>query len=177
MIKIGTPKTRNHFYKSFQMDEENPKNNWKCIKRDWTQCPQLWALDKTMLPDPETGIIRPYSTYVLSLMPKVLKQEYFPNNPEVWFEGEMSVEDFKTQYMLEFIDGLGKFFGLEDFDRLRSGNFEWVNHGIPGETYYAGIDFAGSGAASADFTHISIIRVAPNGQKQKVYAKEMHGVA
>ena len=88
MIKIGTPKTRNHFYKSFQIDEENPRNNWTCIKRDWTQCPQLWALDKTMLPDPETGIIRPYSTYVLSLMPKALKQEMFPNNPEMWFEGE-----------------------------------------------------------------------------------------
>ena len=82
--------------KVFHYHNENPKNNWTCIKRDWTQCPQLWALDKTMLPDPETGIIRPYSTYVLSLMPKALKQEMFPNNPEMWFEGEMSIEDFKT---------------------------------------------------------------------------------
>ena len=177
MIKIGTPKTRNHFYKSFQIDNENPKNNWTCIKRDWTQCPQLWALDKTMLPDPETGIIRPYSTYVLSLMPKALKQEMFPNNPEMWFEGEMSIEDFKTQYMLEFVDGLGKFFGLDDFNRLRSGDFEWLQHGQSGEEYYAGIDFAGSGAATADYTHITVIRRAPNGQKQKVFAKEMQGVA
>ena len=176
MIKIGTPKTRNHFYKSFQIDNENPKNNWTCIKRDWTQCPQLWALDKTMLPDPETGIIRPYSTYVLSLMPKALKQEMFPNNPEMWFEGEMSIEDFKTQYMLEFVDGLGKFFGLDDFNRLRSGDFEWLQHGQSGEEYYAGIDFAGSGAATADYTHITVIRRAPNGQKQKVFAKEMQGV-
>jgi hypothetical protein len=87
MVKIGTPKTRNHFYQSFQIDPDNEKNNWKCVKRDWTQCPQLWALDSTMLPDPQTGIIRPYSTYVLSLMPKALKQEMFPNNPEMWFEG------------------------------------------------------------------------------------------
>jgi len=176
MIKIGTPKTRNHFFKSFQIDEENPKNNWCCIKRDWTQCPQLWALDATMLPDPETGILRPYSTYVLSLMPKALKQEMFPNNPEMWYEGEMSIEDFKTQYMLEFVDGLGKFLGYDDFNRLRSGDFEWLSHGQIGEEYFAGIDFAGSGAATADFTHITVIRKLPNGNKQKVFAKEMQGV-
>lgn len=176
MIKIGTPKTRNHFYKSFQVDPDNPKGNWTCVKRDWTQCPQLWALDKTMLPDPVTGIIRPYSTYVLSLMPKILKQEMFPHNPEMWFEGGMSVEDFKTQYMLEFIDGAGKFFGQDDIDRMRSGQFNWLQHGVIGERYFAGIDFAGSGAASADFTHITVVRENPNGVKNKVFAYEMHGV-
>jgi hypothetical protein len=110
-------------------------------------------------------------------MPKILKQEYFPNNPEIWTEGDMTVEDFKTQYMLEFIDGAGKFFGQADFDRMRNGKFNWLHHGQMGEIYYAGIDFAGSGAASADFTHITVLRVAPNGQKQKVWAMEMHGVS
>lgn len=176
MIKIGTPRTRNHFYQSFQSDD-NSQTAWTKIRRDWTRCPQLWALDKTMLPDKDTGIIRPYSTYVLSLMPKALKQEYFPNNPEVWYEGDMSVEDFKTQYMLEFIDGAGKFFGQADFDRMRDGKFDWLHHGQFGETYFAGIDFAGSGAATADYTHITVLRVAPNGVKQKIYAIEMHGVS
>ena len=176
MIKIGTPKTRNHFYQSFQ-SEEGTKTSWTKIRRDWTQCPQLWALDSTMLPDRFTGELRPYSTYVLGLMPKSLKQEYFPNNPEIWTEGDMTVEDFKTQYMLEFIDGAGKFFGQADFDRMRNGDFEWLSHGQHGELYYAGIDFAGSGAATADFTHITVLRVAPNGVKQKVYAMEMHGVS
>ena len=174
MIKIGTPKTRNHFFQSF---EGQASAEWCCIRRDWTQCPQLWALDKTMLPDPETGIIRPYSTYVLSLMPKALKQQMFPDNPEIWTEGEMSVEDFKTQYMLEFIDGAGQFFSTEDWEKMIDGDFDWQDHGQYGETLVAGIDFAGSSADNADFTHISVVRIAPNGQKQKIYSEEMHGTA
>ena len=174
MIKIGTPKTRNHFYQSF---EGQASAEWCCIRRDWTQCPQLWALDKTMLPDPQSGIIRPYSTYVLSLMPKTLKQQMFPNNHEIWTEGEMSVEDFKTQYMLEFIDGAGQFFSTEDWEKMIDGDFEWQDHGQYGETLVAGIDFAGSSADNADFTHISVVRIAPNGQKQKIYGEEMHGTA
>lgn len=174
MIKIGTPKTRNHFYQSF---EGQGSEQWTCIRRDWTQCPQLWALDKTMLPDPQTGIIRPYSTYVLSLMPKSLKQEMFPDNPEVWTEGEMSVEDFKTQYQLQFIDGAGQFFATAEWEKMVNGEFEWINHGKIGETYVAGIDFAGSSADNADFTHITVLREAPNGQKQKVFSMEMHGTS
>ena len=106
IIKIGTPKSKNHFYDSV---EGKGSDKWKVIRRDWTQCAQLWALDAIMLPDKETGEIRPYSRYVVEqLMPKALKQEYFPNNPEVWTEGGMDIEDFKTQYMLEFVDGAGK---------------------------------------------------------------------
>jgi hypothetical protein len=175
MIKIGTPKTRNHFYKSMEGKESA---EWCTIRRDWTECPQLWALDRTMLPDPETGIIRPYSTYVLGMMPKSLKQEMFPKNPEIWSEGEMSVEDFKTQYLLEFIDGAGQFFRKEEYDKLVNGGiFDWLEGGKIGERYVAGIDFAGSEADGADFTHITVVRIAPNGQKQKVWSKEMQGTS
>lgn len=130
-----------------------------------------------MLPDPKTGIIRPYSTYVLSLMPKALKQQMFPDNPEIWTEGEMSVEDFKTQYMLEFIDGAGQFLSTEDWEKMISGDFDWEDHGQYGETLFAGIDFAGSSADNADFTHITVVRVAQNGEKQKIYGEEMRGTA
>lgn len=174
MIKIGTPKTRNHFYESF---EGAGSAQWTCIKRDWTQCPQLWALDKTILPDPQNGILRPYSTYVLSLMPKSLKQEMFPNNPEIWIEGEMLVEDFKTQYMLQFIDGAGQFFSTDEWEHITDGEFDWQEYGKIGETLVAGIDFAGSSSDNADFTHITVLRVAPNGQKQKIFGMEMHGTS
>lgn len=174
LIKIGTPKFRNHFYETFQ----NPK--WTHVIRDWTQCPQLWALDDPplLLPDhknPESGELRQYSRFVFNLMPKILKQQYFPNNPEAWTDGEMSVEDFKTQYMLEFVDGAGSFLTSDEIKDLTSGDFDWLEHGVIGETYYAGIDFAGSDAEGADFTHISVIRRAPNGEKQKVFGMEMHG--
>jgi hypothetical protein len=145
------------------------------IKRDWTECPQLWALGATYLPDKETGQERPYSSYVLNLMPKALKQQYFPNNPEVWTEGEMSIEDFKTQYMLEFVDGAGQFLSSDELNNLVSGDFSWQKIGESHETYYAGIDFAGSSSEGSDYTHISVIRVSPNGIRQKVFAMEMHG--
>lgn len=175
MIKIGTPKTRNHFYKAMEGEESSM---WYRIKRDWTQCPQLWALGATHLPDytdPKSGILRPYSTYVLNLMPKSLKQEYFPYNPEIWNEGSMSVEDFKTQYMLEFVDGAGQFLTTKEWEQMTSGDFKWGEYSNFGEKLYAGIDFAGSSSDGADFTHISVIRLNQNLEKQKIFAMDMHG--
>lgn len=128
------------------------------------------------MPDRETGEIRPYSTYVLRLMPKALKQWYFPNNPEVWTEGEMSVEDFKTQYMLEFVDGAGQFLTSEEWEKMVSGDFDWQESSVIGEKYVAGIDFAGSSSEGGDYTHITVLRVLPNGVRQKIFAMEMQGL-
>jgi hypothetical protein len=104
-------------------------------------------------------------------MPKALKQEYFPNNPEVWTEGGMSIEDFKTQYMLEFVDGAGRFLDTPQVERLASGEFDWLERGQLGELYVAGIDFAGSNP-DGDNTHITVLRINPDGTKHKVFAKE-----
>ncbi|MFW6015139.1 MAG: hypothetical protein ACOCRK_01725, partial [bacterium] len=175
MIKIGTPKTRNHFYQAM---EGQQSEEWYCIRRDWTQCPQLWALGATYLPDfknPKNGKKRPYSTFVLGLMPKSLKQEFFPYNPEVWTEGSMSVEDFKTQYMLEFVDGAGQFLTTDEWNKMTDGKFEWAKSGNRGWKLYAGIDFAGSSADGADFTHVSVVRIGQNGLKQKIFGMDMHG--
>lgn len=174
LIKIGTPKYRNHFYESIN----NPK--WCRVLRDWTQCPQLWALDDPplMLPDhenPDSGELRQYSRFVFNLMPKILKQQLFPNSPEHWTDGEMSVEDFKTQYMLEFVDGAGSFLTSDEITMLTDGDFDWIDHGLVGDTYYAGVDFAGSDSEGADFTHITVVRKTFTGEKQKVWSMEMHG--
>lgn len=168
IIKIGTPKTRNHFYDSV---EGKAKDKWKVIRRDWTQCEQLWALESIMLPDLKTGEIRPYSKYIFENMPKALKQEFFPNNPEVWTEGGMDIEDFKTQYMLEFIDGAGKYLNSSQVEMMTNSSFDWMEHGLIGELYVAGIDFAGSNP-EGDMTHITVLRIAPNGEKHKVYSME-----
>lgn len=176
LIQIGTPKTRNHFYDAIDGKE---RANWTVVKRDWTRCPNLWALSSTMLPDhedPNHERLRPYSTFVLSLMPKSLKQEFFPTRPDAWTEGSMSVEDFRTQYMLEFVDGAGQFLRKEEVNKLKNGEFDWQDYGKIGETYVAGIDFAGSSSDSADFTHITVLRITPDNIKQKIYSEEMHGV-
>lgn len=174
LIKIGTPKFRNHFFESCN------NSKWTHIARDWTECAQLWALDDPplLLPDhtnPNSGELRQYSRFVFNLMPKVLKQQLFPNSPENWTDGEMSVEDFKTQYMLEFVDGAGSFLTADEIKLFTSGEFDWIDHGLIGERYFAGIDFAGSDRDGADFTHITVIRVASNGERQKVWSMEMHG--
>ena len=169
LVKIGTPKTRNHFYDCV---EGKASNKWTVIKRDWTQCAQSWALGPIYLPDPKTGIVRPYSKFIVEqAMPKALKEEMFPNNPEVWTEGNLDIEDFRTQYMLEFIDGAGKFLTSVQVDKMRSGEFDWLDHGIIGENYVAGIDFAGANP-EGDATQISVLRVNRDGTKHKVFGKE-----
>lgn len=108
-------------------------------------------------------------------MPKALKQQFWPDNPETWTEGDMSIEDFKTQYLLEFVDGAGSFLTSDEVKLLSSGEFDWLTNGIYGEQYYAGIDFAGSSAEGSDFTHISVFRKGKDGEKQKVFAHEIQG--
>ena len=177
MIKIGTPKTRNHF---FDCMEGKEASKWVTIRKDWTQCPQLWKMEKIILPDHEDPTHkkeRPYSAFVFNAMPKSLKQEYFPTRPDIWDEGTMSVEDFKTQYMLQFVDGAGQFLTTAEWNQLIDGDFEWLEHGRHGENYVAGIDFAGSDADNADYTHISIVRIGPNNEKHKVYGEDMHGLS
>jgi len=87
----------------------------------------------------------------------------------------MSIDDFKTQYMLHFIDGMGKFLSKSEHESLRNGDHEWMIHGKMGELYVAGIDFAGASTETTDFTHISVVRVTPQGMKQKVFAAEFYG--
>ena len=169
IVQVGTPKTRNHFYDAI---EGKAKDKWTVVKRDWTQTAQNWLLEAIYLPDPKTGKIRPYSRFIVeTAMPKALKQEMFPNNPEIWTEGNLSIEDFRTQYMLEFIDGVGKFLTSEQIKSMTDGEYDWLDHGIIGETYVAGIDFAGSNP-EGDNTQITVLRITRDGVKQKVFAKE-----
>lgn len=172
LIQIGTPKFRNHFYDAFQ------NKSVFHIVRDWRYCGQLAANDSEplMLPnyDNPSEMIQ-YPRYAFKAMPKALKQQLFPKNPEVWTDGTMSVEDFKTQYMLYFADGAGIFLSGEEVKQMVSGDFDWIYRGYLGETYSAGIDFAG--AVEGDYTHITIVRKTPQGEKQKVWAKELQGVS
>ena len=86
IIKIGTPRSRNHFYDS--VEGKGSQDGWTVIRKSWTECAQLHSLNSIMLPDiKDPTKMRPYSSYVLSLCPKSIKMEMFPNNPEIWLEG------------------------------------------------------------------------------------------
>ena len=116
-----------------------------------------------MLPDhtdPEHKRMRKYSTYVLSLMPKKLKMEYWPTMPEIYEQdGEMSVIDFQTQYELQFVDSGSSFLSKDDFEQLRNGDY-----------------FAGA-ANGTDSTAISILRLDKlTQQRQKIFAVELKGM-
>lgn len=173
IIKIGTPKSRNHFYDSI---EGKGSKEWFVIRKPWFECEQLHALAATNIPDhtdPTGERIRPYSTYVLSLMPKAIKQEYWPNRPDLWTDGEMSIQDFQTQYELKFAEGNTEFMSIDQIRRLSNGDFLWQPYGSFDEIYYAGIDF-GNGE---DATAISIIRYDPKTkEKQKIFAVDMKQV-
>lgn len=174
IIKIGTPKSRNHFYDSV----EGPNTDYYVIRSPWDKCEQLWKLAATYLPDhehPENPQPRPYSTYVLSLMPKAIKMRYWPNNPEIWDTGSnMTVPDFETQYMLCFISDSSSLLSQDQFSHLTlNGDFDWLEYGSIDETYVAGIDF-GQGTGDLDPTAISVLRINhTNNRKEKVFGCEL----
>lgn len=197
IIQIGTPRRKNHFYNAV----EDKKSNYIVIKHDWTQCPRLWMDGAVYIND------KPYSTYVLTLMPMSLRREIFPDNPigvcdelslpvcgskkiSVWEmpleSGKgMAVKRFKTQYMLNWLADVDAYLSKLEFEKLASGNFDVLNESARGEVYYAGIDCGGSLGAEDDYedvaagsedeaeshTSISVIRMAPDGRKHKVFHK------
>jgi len=185
IIQIGTPRRKNHFYNAI----EDRNSNYVVIKHDFTQCPRLWYNRAVIIND------KPYSSYVLTLMPLSLRRELFPDNPIIVFDGNkiplmdipleggkgMSIKNFKTQYMLQWLSDVDAYLSKLEFEKLAAGDFEVLSEGVRGEMYYAGIDCGGSLALEDEYgesedeaeshTSISIIRVTPNGFKQKVFHK------
>ena len=166
VIKIGVPLYRNHFYKSF-CDDKYTK-----IIFDWTQCPILLKGGSLMLTGLD-GITREYPKKPLDLMPLSLKMKYFPNNPEVHYDGDMSETDFKTQYMIEWVDSLSLLLNEEDKIKL-IGTHNVLDASRMGEEYYFGIDFASGtlvkkDSVSGDFHALSIWRKNPDLSKEKVF--------
>jgi len=147
IVQVGTPRIRNHFYEA-SADSQSPiSKRYYHIKADWTQCPILWKNSTIYI----NGV--PYSRYVLERMPYTLKMEYFPDNPIVKIDGEemhiwdiagdMTEDDFRTQYMLEWL--LDTYYFLSETEKamLFSGTHEPLTHGRLGEVYIAGFDPAG----------------------------------
>lgn len=163
VIKLGTANRRGHFYKGFK------NSNYVSLIYDWTQCGSLLT----------GGYVeyegKKYSKQVLDRMPYPKKVQYFPNNPNLWFDGDMSVEDFETQY--ENIWQLDEDNLLDEQDQLLLMDKEWTPT-FGTKQYYFGLDLAGGSDVSIDpkhdFTQLTIVEVE-NGVKHIVAGFEWQG--
>lgn len=183
IIQIGTPKARNHFWKVFK----DP--TYTRLMYDWLKCHNLHR-DEVGEGTIKIGD-RKYGRYVLSLMPRDLKQEFFKEELAVaeseedqelidilTSEGEMSVEDFKTQYMLVWAEDAGAYLSESELNYMKSGTHEILERGIFGEEYYVGIDFASSENSEADSTAITVLRRnSITNILEKVFFYQMNGIS
>lgn len=169
IIQLGIPKYKNHFWKSFH----NPY--YKKIIHPWYLADKLFQGGALLIDN------KYYPRGIIEEMPYSLKQQYFPNHPELWFESttNMSLEDFLTQYEMKWLDDISLVLNEEDQIKLASGEFKILETGIAGESYYFGLDFAGGkmigDKEKSDFTCLSIFRKQPNQVKEKVFAREWKG--
>lgn len=172
IIKIGVPKYRNHFYKSFK----NPM--YKKLVFDWIQSPILLQSGVVVIKDANGNELK-LSKYCLDRMPLQLKMKFFPNNPELHYDGDMSELDFITQYMCEWVEQLNLLINEAEQNMLVDSPHEWLSAQILGEEYYFGADF-GSGTllpkkSNLDFTALSIIRKTNDNIKEVVRKFEWQG--
>lgn len=163
VIKLGTANRRGHFYKGFK------NNNYTSLTYDWTQCGSLLT----------GGYVeyegKKYSRKVLDRMPYSKKLTYFPNNPELWFDGDMTVEDFETQYENIWQLDEDNFLDLEDQKLLMDETWTPIKGT---KQYFFGLDLAGGSDVSTDpkhdFTQLTIVE-NDNGIKRIVAGYEWQG--
>lgn len=163
VIKLGTANRRGHFYKGFK------NSNYVSLIYDWTQCGSLLTGGYVEY----EGKI--YSRRVLDRMPYTKKLEYFPNKPELWFDGDMTVEDFETQYENKWQLDEDNLLSQEDQEKLMDA--EWIPT-FGTKQYYFGLDLAGGSSVSIDpkhdFTQLVIVEV-DKGVKRIVDGFEWQG--
>lgn len=168
IIKLGVALYKNHFWRSYN----DPQ--YEHLIYDWTLCPNLLRGGSIIVNGKE------YSKYVIDRMPIQIKHTTFPNNPELWINTSDTTEiDFKTQYLIQWIDGLDLLLNEVDQQMLTSGNHCWLNSGLITDTYYAGLDTAGGSpnhaSGNLDFTSLSIWRKNGFQVKEKVHHVEWRG--
>lgn len=169
VVKLGVALYKNHFWRSFN----DPQYTHLLYK--WHDCPNLLKGGSIVVAGKE------YSRYVIDRMPLVIKQQVFPDNLELWTSTSDTTEiDFRTQYLIEWQDGIDKALTEQDQRMLASGTHCWLNGGLITDTYFAGLDTAGGSANGStsgdlDFTSLSIFRKTGPNVKEKVFHAEWKG--
>lgn len=167
IIKLGVPLFKGHFWKSYN----NPA--YTKLVYDWLHAPILRNRGVLVYEGVE------YPQYAVDLMPYSLKKEMFPNQPELWTEGEMSEIDFRTQFMMEWVSDINLAFPEKDQLRLIDSQHLPLEQESPGELYYFGLDFAGGEQISEgpqhDYTALTVWRKTFQNKKELVFAKRWQG--
>ena len=170
LIKIGIPRRSvgTHFYDSCN----NPA--YTTLVFDWTKCDNLKNAGITIIDGKE------YPTTILKDMPIEMKKEMFPDHPE-WHipsENNMSVEDFKEQYSMEWVDSNSRFLTRDDIEAM-IGEHSYQMQGRDGEEYYFGLDLAGglliNQGLGRDYSSLTIISKDKDGMKRVVHCEEWQG--
>lgn len=176
-----------------------------CNSKDYTHLHFPWDKVETYrkpapvdLVDYTTGeVILETGIFPLDIMPLSLKKILFPKNPwchiyesrgykERWVrlwdlsEGKMAEEDFRSQYMLEWVAALMAILQLEHVRQIfESSDFLPPDGGQDGEEYYYGFDLGGArnvyarGPSNKDTAALSIW-TRRNGIKCKVFCEELY---
>ncbi len=167
VIKIGIPIGKGHFYKSCT------NGQYKLIKKGWLECPILLRNGSFFYQGQE------YPEAIANALSLPLKQEMFPDRPDLHFEGEIGEFEFKTQFSMEWADDTFLELKTEDREKLVSGNHSILSQGTAGEEYYFGLDTAPGTqkemGKDLDFTVLSIWRKRHDNVKEKVFCKEWRG--
>ena len=164
IIKLGVTMFKGHFWRSCK-----PNSGYLKLIRDWRECPFLLRGGSIIVDGVE------YAKFVIDRMPLSLKEKYFPNNPELHYEGDMSLIDFLTQYEMEWVDDLSTFLGEKETDLL-VGDHKIATKAHPGSHYFFGLDtqkgtLEGT-SEDLDYTALSIWEKTSDNVKKKVACYE-----
>lgn len=169
-IKIGIPAAKNNFWKSCVASRD-----YLVLKRNWLECPILLRSGSLLY----NGI--EYPEHIVRKLSLNLKQQLFPDRPDLHYEGEYSDFDYKTQFSMEWVSDID--LEINDIlqEKLVSGIHEILSFGRPElqEHYYFGLDTAGGtllpGKKDLDFTALSIWRKRGDTEKEKIACYEWQG--
>lgn len=171
IIKLGVSMYRQNFWKSCC----HPSTQYKVLIRDWTQCPILLRQGSVIYKGKEL------SKYVIDQMPLTLKEKYFPDRPDLHYDGAMSEVDFKTQYGMEWLQDINLELGEDDQKKLIDSTYDILEKGRLElqDQYFFGLDTASGsilpGQKDLDFTVLSLWRKRADNIKEKVACFQWQG--
>lgn len=169
-IKIGISLYKNNFWHSCN----DNGTRYKVLRKDWSQC-NIYGLQGYIMYEGKT-----YPKRIVDLMPKTVKEKYFPNDPNLHYdsvEGYSEIE-WNTQYEMIWMEDINLVLSGDQHKKLATGLFDILKEGRPEltEKYYFGLDTASGtlmpGQKDLDWTVLTIVRKNQDNTKD-VVAKYM----
>ena len=169
-IKIGISLYKNNFWHSCN----DNGTRYKVLRKDWSKC-DIYGLQGYVMYEG-----KPYPKRIVDLMPKSVKEKYFPNDLLLHYdsvEGYSEIE-WNTQYEMIWMEDVNLVLSGDQQKKLASGLFDILKEGRPEltEKYYFGLDTASGtlmpGQKDLDWTVLTILRKNQDNTKD-IVAKYM----